>query len=53
MTPEKKIESLNLDIPIGKPKALGSYVPIVKVNDLVFISGPLIENLCQLEVGLK
>src|SRR4029078_11844870 len=41
MTPEKKIESLNLVIPIGKPKALGSYVPIVNVNDLVFISGQL------------
>lgn len=41
MSPEKKIESLNLVIPIGKPKALGSYVPIVNVNDLVFISGQL------------
>ncbi|MDF0680572.1 MAG: hypothetical protein P0116_06360 [Candidatus Nitrosocosmicus sp.] len=41
MTPEKKIESLNLVIPNGKPKALGSYVPIVNVNDLVFISGQL------------
>jgi len=41
MTPEKKIESLNLVIPKGLSKALGSYVPIVRVDNLVFISGQL------------
>jgi enamine deaminase RidA (YjgF/YER057c/UK114 family) len=41
MTPEKKIESLNLVIPKGTSKALGSYVPIVRVDDLVFISGQI------------
>lgn len=41
MTPEKKIESLNLAIPKGISKALGSYVPLVRVGNLVFISGQL------------
>ena len=41
MTPEKKIESLNLVIPKGISKALGSYIPLVKVDNLVFISGQL------------
>ena len=41
MNPEKKIESLNLVIPKGTSKALGSYVPIVRVDDLVFISGQI------------
>lgn len=41
MTPEKKIESLNLVIPKGTSKALGSYVPIVRVDNLVFISGQI------------
>lgn len=41
MNPEKRIESLNLVIPKGISKALGSYVPIVRVDDLVFISGQI------------
>jgi len=41
MNPEKKIESLNLVIPKGISKALGSYVPIVRVDNLVFISGQI------------
>lgn len=41
MNPERKIESLNLVIPKGTSKALGSYVPIVRVDDLVFISGQI------------
>ncbi len=41
MNPEKKIESLNHVIPKGISKALGSYVPIVRVDSLVFISGQI------------
>lgn len=41
MNPEKKIESLNFVIPKGISKALGSYVPIVRVDNLVFISGQI------------
>ena len=41
MNPEKKIESLNLVIPKGISKALGSYVSIVRVDNLVFISGQI------------
>jgi enamine deaminase RidA (YjgF/YER057c/UK114 family) len=41
MNTEKKLESLNLVIPKGISKALGSYVPIVRVDNLVFISGQI------------
>lgn len=45
MTPEEKIETLNLVIPNTKPKALGSYVPFVRVDNLVYISGQIPINL--------
>jgi enamine deaminase RidA (YjgF/YER057c/UK114 family) len=41
MTPEEKITSLNLRIPDGKSTPLGSYVPITKVDNLIFISGQI------------
>lgn len=53
MTPEKKIESMNLVIPDGKSKALGSYVPIVKVNDLIFISGQIPIDMTSTSKDLK
>jgi enamine deaminase RidA (YjgF/YER057c/UK114 family) len=40
MTPEEKISSLNLNIPKGRPAAtIGSYIPITKIENLIFISG--------------
>ncbi len=41
MTPEEKIELLNLKIPQGKPSVLGSYIPITKTENLVFVSGQI------------
>lgn len=41
MTPEEKLDMLNLKIPKGKSSALGSYIPITKVENLIFISGQL------------
>jgi enamine deaminase RidA (YjgF/YER057c/UK114 family) len=41
MTPEEKISSLNLSIPKGKSTSLGSYIPITKVDNLIFISGQI------------
>ncbi|HET6591223.1 MAG TPA: RidA family protein [Candidatus Nitrosocosmicus sp.] len=41
MTPEEKIESLNFVMPNTKPKAFGSYIPYVRADNLVFISGQI------------
>ena len=41
MTPEEKLSALNLNIPIGKSAALWSYVPIIRVENLIFISGQI------------
>lgn len=45
MTPEEKISSLNLNIPKGKATAIGSYIPITKVENLIFISGQIPINI--------
>ncbi|MBA3977505.1 MAG: RidA family protein [Nitrosopumilus sp.] len=45
MTPEEKISSLNLSIPKGKSASLGSYIPITKVENLIFISGQIPVNM--------
>ena len=45
MTPEEKISSLNLSIPKGKATSIGSYIPITKVENLVFISGQIPINI--------
>ena len=45
MNPEEKISSLNLNIPKGKSSALGSYIPIIKVDNLIFISGQIPINI--------
>jgi enamine deaminase RidA (YjgF/YER057c/UK114 family) len=41
MTPEEKILMLNLNIPKGRSSALGSYIPITSVENLIFISGQI------------
>jgi enamine deaminase RidA (YjgF/YER057c/UK114 family) len=41
MTPEEKIDQLNLRIPQGKSNVLGSYIPITKTGNLVFVSGQI------------
>jgi enamine deaminase RidA (YjgF/YER057c/UK114 family) len=41
MTPEEKLSALNLKIPTGKSASLGSYVPIIRVENLIFISGQI------------
>jgi enamine deaminase RidA (YjgF/YER057c/UK114 family) len=41
MTPEEKLSALNLNIPTGKSASLGSYVPIIRVENLIFISGQI------------
>jgi enamine deaminase RidA (YjgF/YER057c/UK114 family) len=45
MTPEEKISSLNLSIPKGRSTSLGSYIPITKVENLIFISGQIPVNV--------
>lgn len=40
MTPERKLKQLSIDLP-EIPKPLGSYVPYVKMNNLVYLSGML------------
>ena len=45
MTPEEKIASLNLNIPKGKATSIGSYIPITKVDNLIFISGQIPINI--------
>jgi enamine deaminase RidA (YjgF/YER057c/UK114 family) len=41
MTPEEKISLLNLNIPKGRSAAIGSYIPITMVENLIFISGQI------------
>jgi enamine deaminase RidA (YjgF/YER057c/UK114 family) len=42
MTPEEKISLLNLNIPKGRsPATIGSYIPVTKVENLIFISGQI------------
>jgi enamine deaminase RidA (YjgF/YER057c/UK114 family) len=53
MTPEEKITSLNLRIPDGKSTPLGSYVPITKVDNLIFISGQIPTNIDSSNNELK
>jgi enamine deaminase RidA (YjgF/YER057c/UK114 family) len=53
MTPEEKISSLNLSIPKGKPASLGSYIPITKVDNLIFISGQIPIDIDSPNNGLK
>jgi enamine deaminase RidA (YjgF/YER057c/UK114 family) len=45
MTPEEKISSLNLNIPKGRATSIGSYIPITKVENLIFISGQIPINI--------
>jgi enamine deaminase RidA (YjgF/YER057c/UK114 family) len=45
MTPEEKIADLNLKIPKGITTALGSYIPIANVENLIFISGQIPINI--------
>ena len=50
---EEKVESLGLTLP-GVPKPAGSYIPSLRINDLVFISGqvPFIDgNLLTGKIG--
>jgi enamine deaminase RidA (YjgF/YER057c/UK114 family) len=54
MTPEDKLKELGIDLPEA-PQPLGSYVPVVRTGNLVFLSGmlPLVEGklLRQGKVG--
>lgn len=45
MTPEERLKHLGIELPEA-PKPLGSYVPIVRTGNLVFLSGmlPLVEG---------
>lgn len=40
MTPEEKLKTLGIELP-EVPKPLGSYVPFVKIGNLVYLSGML------------
>ncbi len=53
MTPEENISSLNLSIPKGKSASLGSYIPITKVENLIFISGQIPVNMDSSNNELK
>jgi len=54
MTPEDKLKELGINLP-EVPQPLGSYVPVVRTGNLVFLSGmlPLVEGklLRQGKVG--
>ena len=56
MTPEERLKQLGIELP-DAPKPLGSYVPIVRTGNLVFLSGmlPLVEGKLSREgrVGEK
>ncbi len=41
MTPEEEISLLGLNIPKGRSAPLGSYIPITKTDNLIFISGQI------------
>ncbi|MCG2709101.1 MAG: RidA family protein [Thermodesulfovibrionales bacterium] len=45
MTPEERLKQLGIELPEA-PKPLGSYVPLVRTGNLVFLSGmlPLVEG---------
>ncbi|RJQ38080.1 MAG: RidA family protein [Nitrospiraceae bacterium] len=45
MTPEERLKHLGIELPEA-PKPLGSYVPLVRTGNLVFLSGmlPLVEG---------
>ncbi len=45
MTPEERLKQLGIELPEA-PKPLGSYVPLVRTGNLVFLSGilPLVED---------
>ena len=45
MTPEERLKQLGIELP-DAPKPLGSYVPLVRAGNLVFLSGilPLVEG---------
>ncbi len=53
MTPEEKISSLHLSIPKGKSAILGSYIPISKTDNLIFISGQIPIDIESPNNGLK
>ena len=56
MTPEERLKQLGIELP-DAPKPLGSYVPLVRTGNLVFLSGilPLVEGKLSREgrVGEK
>lgn len=56
MTPEERLKQLGIELPEA-PKPLGSYVPLVRTGNLVFLSGilPLVEGKLSREgrVGEK
>lgn len=45
MSPEEKLKALGIELP-DAPRPLGSYVPLVRTGNLVFLSGilPLVEG---------
>ncbi len=45
MTPEGRLKELGIDLPEA-PQPLGSYVPVIRTGNLVFLSGilPLVEG---------
>jgi enamine deaminase RidA (YjgF/YER057c/UK114 family) len=45
ITPEERLKQLGIELPAA-PKPLGSYVPLVRTGNLVFLSGilPLVEG---------
>ena len=45
MTPEERLKQLGIELP-DAPRPLGSYVPLVRTGNLVFLSGmlPLVEG---------
>jgi enamine deaminase RidA (YjgF/YER057c/UK114 family) len=53
MTPEEEISSLGLSIPNGRSTFLGSYIPITKTENLIFISGQIPIDIESGNSGLK
>lgn len=45
MTPEEKISQLNIKIPNGKFKTLGSYIPITQAENILYVSGQIPINI--------
>src|SRR5574340_244256 len=45
LSPEEKLKQLGIELPEA-PKPLGSYIPLVRTGNLVFLSGilPLVEG---------